>query len=103
MKFMHFKASCSYAALADLLELEGLDIEDDQIALDMGLPWIFAKDGDTYLAGPMLQGAKWFDLWLKPKGFAFRENTIKTDVLPEHCSTVVPVCLECRRPTESML
>ena len=38
MKFMHFKASCSYAALADLLELEGLDTEDDQIALDMGLP-----------------------------------------------------------------
>ena len=83
MKFMHFKASCSYTALANLLELEGLDTEDDQIALDMGLPWIFAKDGDTYLAGPMLQGAKWFDLWLKPKGFAFRENTIKTDVLPE--------------------
>ena len=83
MKFMHFKASCSYAALADLLELEGLDTEDDQIALDMGLPWIFARDGDTYLAGPMLQGAKWFDLWLKPKGFVFRENTIKTEVLPE--------------------
>lgn len=38
MKFMHFKASCSYTALANLLELEGLDTEDDQIALDMGLP-----------------------------------------------------------------
>ena len=82
MKFMHFKASCSYTALANLLELEGLDTEDDQIALDM-VPWIFARDGDTYLAGPMLQGAKWFDLWLKPKGFAFREKTIKTEVLPE--------------------
>lgn len=83
MKFMHFKASCSYAALADLLELEGLDTEDDRIALDMGLPWIFARDGDTYLAGPMLQGAKWFDLWLNPKGCFFHEETIKAKALPE--------------------
>ena len=35
MKFMHFTASCSYTALAELLELEGLDTEDDQIALDV--------------------------------------------------------------------
>ena len=83
MKFMHFKASCSYTALAELLELEGLDTEDDQIALDVGLPWIFAKDGDSYLAGPMLQGAKWFDLWLKPRGFAFQEDTIDAAALPE--------------------
>ena len=83
MKFMHFKASCSYAALAELLELEGLDTEDDQIAREIGLPWIFAKDGDAYLAGPMLQGAKWFDLWLKPRGFAFQEETIEAAALPE--------------------
>ena len=83
MKFMHFKASCSYAALADLLELKGLDTEDDQIALDMGLPWIFARDGDTYLAGPMLQGAKWFDLWLNPKGCFFHEETIEAKALSE--------------------
>ena len=98
MKFMHFKASCSYTALANLLELEGLDTEDDQIALDMGLPWIFARDGDTYLAGPMLQGAKWFDLWLKPKGFAFRENTIKTEVLPETLQHSGPCMFGMQKP-----
>ena len=33
--------------------------------------------------GRCCKALKWFDLWLNPKGFAFRENTIKTDVLPE--------------------
>ena len=47
MKFMRFKASCTYTALAELLELEGLDSEVDQIAVDIGLPWIFANDGDA--------------------------------------------------------
>ena len=40
MKFMRFKTSCTYTALAEQLELEGPDTEVDQIALDIGIPWI---------------------------------------------------------------
>lgn len=83
MKYMHFKASCSYTALADLLEQERINADDYNIALEIGLPWIFAKDGDDYITGPMLQGAKWFDLWLSPRGFTFREDTVETGALPE--------------------
>lgn len=58
MKYMHFKASCSYAALAAIIEMNGVDAEDYIIALDIKLPWIFAKEDDGYISGPMLQGGK---------------------------------------------
>lgn len=77
MKHMHFRASCSYTALAELLAAKGVDTEDFRIALEMKLPWLFAKEEDVYLAGPMLQGAKWFDLWLKPRGFRMRERCLE--------------------------
>ena len=44
MKYMHFKASCSYAALANLLEMQGYDTEDTIIALEMELPKLFSKE-----------------------------------------------------------
>ena len=76
MKHMHFRASCSYTALAALLAAKGVDTEDFRIALEMKLPWLFAKEEDVYLSGPMLQGDKWFDLWLKPRGFRMREHCL---------------------------
>lgn len=81
MKYMHFKASCSYAGLANLLELAGVDTEDAQIALEMGLPWLFAREGETYLSGPMLQSAAWFNLWLRPRGFVMEEVTVRRQEL----------------------
>ena len=81
MKYMHFKASCSYAALANLLERMGVDTEDTEIALGMDLPWLFDKDGDAYLSGPMLQSAEWFNLWLKPRGFQMTETAMRKDAL----------------------
>jgi hypothetical protein len=81
MKYMHFKASCSYAALANLLERMGIETEDTKIALEMDLPWLFAKDGNTFVSGPMLQSAEWFNLWLKPRGLIMTETEVQKDAL----------------------
>ena len=59
----------------------GIEAEDVQIAREMKLPWLFSKDGDTYLSGPMLQGKRWFDLWLNPRGLAFSESVVSSEAL----------------------
>lgn len=78
MKYMHFNSSCSYAGLANMLELQGFDTEDYIIARDMGLPYFLRYDEESksYQAGPMLQSAEWFGLYLKPKGFRYIENFV---------------------------
>ena len=43
MKYMHFNSSCSYTALAILLEDKGIETEDVDISIEIGLPWIFAS------------------------------------------------------------
>jgi len=98
MKYMHFKASCSYAALAAIMETKGVDTEDYQIALDIKLPWLFAREGDTYLAGPMLQGAKWFDLWLLPRGYRMMERPIARGQLCRYLRERDHVMLGIRTP-----
>lgn len=76
MKYMTFNSSCSYAGLANLLSHYGVDTEDRVIALQMRLPYLFAHEDGRYLSGPMLQGAKWFDLYLHPRGFTFTERRL---------------------------
>ena len=78
---MHFIASCSYCALAEMLADLAIQTEDVQIAQEINLPWLFSKEGDTYLSGPMLQGKRWFDLWLNPRGLAFSESVISSETL----------------------
>lgn len=79
MKYMTFNSSCSYAGLANLLSFQGVDTEDRAIALKMGLPYLFAHEDNQYLSGPMLQGAKWFNLYLHPIGFTFHENQLSRE------------------------
>lgn len=76
---MHFIASCSYCALAEMLADLAIQTEDVQIAQEINLPWLFSKEGDTYLSGPMLQGKRWFDLWLNPRGLAFSESVVSSE------------------------
>lgn len=83
-KYMHFNSSCSYAALAMLVSEYGIETEDVNIALEMGLPWLFAKEDDVFLAGPGLQRAKWFDLYLNPRGFSMHEELVVKESLAEH-------------------
>lgn len=89
MKYMHFNSSCSYAGLANLLELQGVETEDYQIALDMGLPHFLRYDEETgvYLNGPMLQTEEWFNLYLKPRGFRYIERFMeKQETVEQLCS-----------------
>lgn len=83
MKYMTFNSSCPYAGLANMLSFHGIDTTDRQIALDMGLPYLFAYEDGAYLAGASLQSAKWFDLYLKPRGFALQETALPKEQVPD--------------------
>lgn len=98
MKYMHFKASCSYAALAAMMEAKGVDTEDYKIALDIKLPWLFSKEDGAYIAGPMLQGAKWFNLWLVPRGYMMSEVLLTKDELCRHLCSHCPAMLGFQTP-----
>ena len=76
MKYMTFNSSCSYAGLANLLSFQGIETEDRAIALQICLPYLFDREDGRYLSGPMLQGEKWFNLYLRPRGFAFIEREL---------------------------
>ncbi len=82
MKYMHFNSSCSYAGLANLLYLDGIDTEDFVIALAIDLAYLLVKDGASYLAGTMLQSKEIFDIYLNGIGYEFiEENYDKDEVL----------------------
>lgn len=82
MKYMTFNSSCSYCCLANLLESHEIHKEDREIALEMGLPYLFSYDetDNAYQAGAMLQGEYWFNRYLNGIGFRFFEDMAsKTD------------------------
>ena len=81
MKYMTFNSSCSYAGLANLLSLYGTDTEDRKIALEMGLPFLFDYENGCYFSGPMLQGEKCFNLYLKTVGYAMTEKEVNKEQL----------------------
>ncbi len=98
MKYMHFKASCSYAALASIMELNGVDTEDYIIALEIKLPWLFSKEDGAYISGPMLQSAKWFNLWLLPRGYRMVEEMVEREQLCSYLRAHKPVMLGIQTP-----
>lgn len=93
MKRMSFNSSCACAGLANMLETLSLDTEDWLIALEMGLPYLFAREEGQYRAGPMLQSARWFDLYLRPRGFALREEKLPQEQLPQYLPAHAPAML----------
>ena len=98
MKYMHFKASCSYAALAAIMELNGVDTEDYRIALEIKLPWLFSKEDGAYISGPMLQCAKWFNLWLLPRGYRMAEKMVERGQLCSYLRAHKPAMLGIQTP-----
>ena len=74
MKYMTINSSCTYAGLANMLEKKGIDVEDYEIALEMKLPFMIDKNEDGYIAGPMLQQKKWFDIFLNKYGYEITEE-----------------------------
>ena len=76
MKYMTFRSSCSFAGVANMLSRFGVEVQDRDIALGMGLPYLFAHEDGCYLTGPMLQSAVWFNLYLHPIGFHLEEAQV---------------------------
>lgn len=84
MKYMTFNSSCSYAGIANMLEQYGIDTTDREIALGMKLPYLFVYDDGTYVSGPMLQKAEWFDIYLNSIGFQLIEKKILADKVVDY-------------------
>lgn len=84
MKYMTFNSSCSYAGIANMLEQYGIDTTDREIALGMKLPYLFVYDDGTYVSGPMLQKAEWFDIYLNSIGFQLIEKKISADKVADY-------------------
>lgn len=82
MKYMSFNSSCAFAGVANMLQQLGIDVQDRDIALGMKLPYLFVKEDDAYLSGPMLQSACWFNLYLNPLGYAMVETPVHRETVP---------------------
>lgn len=81
MKYMSFNSSCAFAGVANMLEQYGFDTDDRTIALGMKLPYMFAYEKGAFLAGPMLQSAEWFNLYLNPIGFELHEEEVTAETI----------------------
>lgn len=84
MKYMTFNSSCSFAGVANMLLRLGIDVEDRQIAMGMNLPYLFDVRDGVYSAGPMLQTADWFDLYLNTLGYAMTEAAVRKTDIPDY-------------------
>lgn len=84
MKYMTFNSSCSYAGVANMLEQYGVDTDDRSIAFGMKLPYLFSYENGIYMAGPMLQSAKWFNLYLNTIGFELIEKEVPAALVPTY-------------------
>ncbi len=75
---MSFTASCSYCCLAKLLERFGVFTSDRDIALEVKLPYRlrYREAEDGFYAGAMLQTPEDFNLFLRPRGLVFVEETV---------------------------
>ena len=82
MKYMTFNSACAFAGVANMLTGFGVDVQDRDIALGMKLPYLLAREENTYLAGPMLQSSDWFNLYLHSIGFEMREQFVPREEVP---------------------
>lgn len=76
MKYMTFNRSCSYAAIANLLEEHDIHYEDYEIAKALSIPYLFQYrlQENRYVAGPMIQSYPWFNYFLNSLGFDLVEE-----------------------------
>lgn len=79
MKFMTFNSSCTYCCLANMLLDFNIDIEDYQIVIGIGLPYIIMYDDKSmsFLCGSSLQDKNIFNLYLEPKGLLFIDELLE--------------------------
>lgn len=82
MQYMHFNSSCAFCCVANLLELQGklaTDIELFQ-AMKADILLSYEAESGEWQTGAMLQSGEWFNLALRPMGFALEEaGNLSTD------------------------
>ncbi len=94
MKYMTFPSSCAFAGVANLLSFAGAECSDREIALEVALPYLFARDEQGgYLGGPMIQTKELFDLFLRPRGFHLAERKVSAADVPGLLLERTPVML----------
>lgn len=79
MVYMTFNFSCSYAGVANMLAQYHSTVDDRTIAMNMKLPYLFTYKDGIYMAGPMLQSADWFNLYLNTVGFHMVETAVSAE------------------------
>lgn len=84
MKYMTFPSSCAFSGLANALVMQGFDTEGEQIALGIGLPFLFNFDEKTgaFQTGAALQTQDWFNLYLLEAGFQMSETHLARQDVP---------------------
>lgn len=83
MKYMTFRNSCVFASIANILESYDLDFSDREVIKEMGNPYIFIKEKNTYKTGPMLQEKLWFQLFLNKYNLIAIEKNVRKDEIIE--------------------
>ena len=82
MKLMTFNSSCSFAAVANLLEQTGIEIGVNELAIAMRAPYLFVREQGEFKTGAMLQSARWFNLALSPLGICLKEECVQKKEVP---------------------
>lgn len=93
MQYMTLPRSCAYTAVANLLEAQGIAASDREILLEIGIPYTFRQEGDSYLAGTMLQTRDWFNRFLMPRGFHLIEEAFSPSALISHLTQQPNSCM----------
>lgn len=69
MKPITFTGSGMLAGLATMLELVGVDVTDQRLALEMEAPYLLAHTDAGYQSGISLYKPDWLNLCLHPRGY----------------------------------
>ncbi len=80
-KYQTFNSSCAYAGIANLLSQIDVDVEDRDIIIGSNAAFQLLYDEleNQYLAGYKVQGKKWFNYYLNPIGFEYKEFECSID------------------------
>ena len=79
MKHITFKGANAYTCLAIMLEDFKINKTDQDIVMDMRMPYLFTKNDisqtkTAFIAGTRLQGKQWYDLFLNRDDLEFVEE-----------------------------
>jgi len=74
-KYQTFNSSCAYAGIANLLSQLNVEVEDRDIIIGSNAAFqlLYNELDNQYLAGYRVQGKRWFNYYLNPIGYDYKE------------------------------